>query len=255
MTMLFRHSAEVRAAWPQLVAGALYVDGVGDVPALPPSDVAARLAAHTDRAARRLARDAESEFPEVAAWRRVFAQMGLRPTQYRCASEALLRRLRKEGSLPSIHPVVDLCNAVSAAYAVPVAALDADRVTGPLLEVRPARGDEPYTTFGGAVEHPAPGEITYVDSSGRAHARRWTNRQSGHSAVGPDTRRVLVVAEAVHAEADAVVRELLRTLADAFAEQWPGGVISSARLDASWQEFEFACAADEAGGAAAAHTR
>jgi DNA/RNA-binding domain of Phe-tRNA-synthetase-like protein len=37
--------------------------------------------------------------------------MGLKPTQYRCAPEALLRRLRKEGTLPPLHPLVDLCNA------------------------------------------------------------------------------------------------------------------------------------------------
>ncbi|MCE0446476.1 hypothetical protein LT493_22975 [Streptomyces tricolor] len=49
---------------------------------------------------------------------------------------------------------MDLCNAVSVAYAVPVAVLDVDRITGPLLEVRPARGDETYTAFGGGVERP-----------------------------------------------------------------------------------------------------
>lgn len=48
--------------------------------------------------------------------------MGLEPTRCRCASEALLRRLRKDGSLPRIHPLVDLCNAISVAFAVPVAA-------------------------------------------------------------------------------------------------------------------------------------
>lgn len=90
--------------------------------------------------------------------------MGLKPTQYRCASESLLRRLRKEGELPRIHPVVDLCNALSVAYGVPVAALDVDRISGPLLEVRHALGDEHYTTFGGDTEHPAPGEVTFVDS-------------------------------------------------------------------------------------------
>ena len=77
---------------------------------------------------------AESELPEIQAWRRAFAAMGLKPTQYRCASESLLRRFRKEGSLPRLHPLVDLCNAVSLAFAIPVAVLDAVR------RHRPARG-------------------------------------------------------------------------------------------------------------------
>jgi len=88
--------------------------------------------------------------------------MGLKPTQYRCAAESLLRRLRTQGSLPRLHPLVDLCNAVSLAFAVPVAVLDADRIAWP-LEVRYATGDEDYLTFGGETEHPAPGEVIFAD--------------------------------------------------------------------------------------------
>jgi len=168
--------------------------------------------------------------------------MGLKPTQYRCASESLLRRLRKHGGLPRIHPVVDLCNAISVAYAVPVAALDADRVAGPLLEVRHARGDEPYEPFGGGTEHPAPGEVTFVDGAGRAHARRWTNRQSGYSAVGPHTRRILVVAEALHDGGAGNVSELMTALAGELAAHWPAEVVT-AQLTVAAPEFTVAPAA------------
>lgn len=231
--MIFRHSTALRAAHPTLTAGALSAVGVDAT-----ADVRARVAHHTARAAARLAGTTENEFPEVLAWRRTFARMGLRPTRYRCASESLLRRLRKHGGLPSIHPVVDLCNALSVAYAVPVAALDADRITGPLLEVRPARGDEEYTPFGGGTEHPAPGEVTFVDSGGRAHARRWTNRQSGHSAVGPHTTRVLVVAEAVHEGGAEAVPELLRAIDAELTAHWPVKT-RSAVLTPSAPEFPF----------------
>ena len=68
--------------------------------------------------------------------------MGLKPTQYRCAAESLLRRFRTQGSsLPRLHPLVDLGNAVSLAFAVPVAVLDAEQVAWP-LEVRYASGHE-----------------------------------------------------------------------------------------------------------------
>ena len=231
--MRFRHADAIWSAHPLLTAGCLYADGV-DAHA----DTSARLAPYTARAAARLAGTPEGEFPEVTAWRRTFSGLGLRPTQYRCAAESLLRRLRKEGRLPRIHPVVDLCNALSVAYAVPVAALDADRITGPLLEVRPAHGDEVYTAFGGAIEHPAPGEVTFADSAGRAHARRWTHRQSGFSAVGPDTRRILVVTEAVHDGGAQTVPALLKSLAAELAAHWPV-VTSDAVLTAGAPEFTF----------------
>ncbi|MEV0598758.1 phenylalanine--tRNA ligase beta subunit-related protein [Streptomyces sp. NPDC050315] len=233
LSMCFRHADAIRSDYPELVAGVLHATGVGSA-----ADVGPRVAEYTTRAAARLTDTTEGQFPEVLAWRRTFARMGLKPTQYRCASESLLRRLRKEGALPRIHPVVDLCNAISVAYAIPVAALDADRIAGPLLEVRYARGDEHYTTFGGDTEAPAPGEVTFVDSSGRAHARRWTNRQSGHSAVGEHTSRILVVAEAMHDGGADVVPELLKTVAQELAAHWPTDP-TMAVLTPSAPEFTF----------------
>ena len=146
--------------------------------------------------------------------------MGLKPTQYRCAAESLLRRFRKEGSLPRLHPLVDLCNAVSLAFAVPVAVLDADQVAWP-LEVRYASGHEDYLTFGGEVEHPAPGEVIFADQAGQAHARRWTNRQSGRSAVSPATSTVLIVAEALHGGAATTILELIDALTTEIGSTWP----------------------------------
>ncbi|WP_225637169.1 B3/B4 domain-containing protein [Streptomyces solaniscabiei] len=214
--MRFRHADAIWSDHPELSAGALWTTGSGAA-----ADVGPRVAEYTARAAARLAGAPESEFPEVWAWRRVFSRMGLKPTQYRCASESLLRRLRRTGELPRIHPVVDLCNAISVAHAVPLAVLDIDRIAGPLLEVRYARGDEHYTTFGGGIEHPRPGEVTLTDSAGRAHARRWTNRQSGHSAVGECTARILVVAEAMHDGGTETVAELLKTVTRELATHWP----------------------------------
>ena len=173
----------------------------------------------TVTAKERLADGPESEFPEIQAWRRAFARMGLKPTQYRCAAESLLRRFRIQGSLPRLHPLVDLCNAASLAFAVPVAVLDADQVAWP-LEVRYASGDEDYLTFGGEVEHPAPGEVIFADQAGQAHARRWTNRQSGRSAVSPATKSVLIVAEALHEQAPADIPELIKTLTAEIARTW-----------------------------------
>jgi DNA/RNA-binding domain of Phe-tRNA-synthetase-like protein len=105
------------------------------------------------------------------------------------------------------------------AYGIPVAALDLSRITAP-LEVRYATGHESYLTFAGHEEHPDPGEVVFADAAGRAHARRWTNRQSGHSAVREGTSAVLVVAEAMHAAAPTDVPALLASLAGAVRDCW-----------------------------------
>lgn len=109
---------------------------------------------------------------------------------------------------------------------------------GPLLEVRYAPGDEHYTTFGGGTEHPQPGEVTFTDSVGRVHARRWANRQSGYSAVGERTWRILVVTEAMHDGGAEVVPELLNTVAEELAAHWPTDP-AAAFLTPSAPEFVF----------------
>lgn len=181
--MLFRHSNDIWNAFPELVPGVLLAKKIDGT-----ADVESARARYGSIAGERLTTATEAELPEIQAWRRTFARMGLKPTQYRCASESLLRRFRKEGPLPQIHPLIDLCNAISLAFAVPVAVFDVTAIAGN-LEVRHATGDERYLTFAGATEHPAAGEVIFADDAGQAHARRWTNRQSGLSAVRAGPRR------------------------------------------------------------------
>jgi DNA/RNA-binding domain of Phe-tRNA-synthetase-like protein len=204
----FQHAREIWADFPELVPGVLAVDGVTS-----DAEVEERIVRFTGVAEARLGSGTEGELAEIQAWRRAFSKMGLKPTQYRCASEALLRRFRKEGSLPRIHPLIDLCNAVSLAYAIPVAVFDVSEVADH-LEVRYARGDETYLTFSGELERPEPREVVFADAAGHAHARRWTNRQSAESAVRASTVSALVVAEALHEAAPADVQRLVAGLGD-----------------------------------------
>lgn len=212
--MQFSHSDTIWQVFPELLAGALHAGGI-DADA----NVEEAIAGFSAIAEARLAETQEGEFPEIQAWRRGFSRMGLKPTQYRCASEALLRRFRQEGALPRLHPLVDLCNAASIAFAIPVAVFDLSKISGN-LEVRHADGSEAYLTFAGEMEHPEAGEVIFADAARQAHARRWTNRQSGLSAVRDGTRSVLIVAEAMHDTAGDDVPKLIGTIAAELASIW-----------------------------------
>lgn len=222
--MLFFYAPCIPRDFPELATRVLCVEGL--TPAAPVAEHVARFVA---LAKQRIAPSTESDLLEIQAWRRAFGKMGLKPTQYRCASETLLRRLRKEGDLPSVHPLVDLCNAVSAAFAIPIAAIDIDRIDGN-LQVRPAIGTETYETFAGDIEHPEVGEIIFADEGHRAHARRWANRQSGHSAVMSRTTNALIVAEAMHSTAEADVTQLITTLQTTISTLWPSASITEMQL-------------------------
>ena len=100
------------------------------------------------------------------------------------ASEALLRRWAKEGAVPALHPLIDLCNAASLAFAIPVAVFDTARITG-TMTVRLAHGDETYETFARPVEPPNPAESSLLMmTAARMHAAGPTVK-----AVGPPFAR------------------------------------------------------------------
>jgi DNA/RNA-binding domain of Phe-tRNA-synthetase-like protein len=230
--MFFGHSGEIWRDYPELVPGAVWASGITNS-----ASVNSQTAKFKAIAESRLATHSEGELPEVQAWRRVFSRMGLKPTQYRCASESLLRRFRKEKSLPQLHSLVDLCNSMSLAFAIPVAAFDVSRIVE-YIEVRYAAGSESYLAFSGETENPESGEVIFADGSGRAHARRWTNRQSAYSAVRDETTTVLIVAEGVHAAANTDVRRLTTTIADELKAIW-SVTAKTAILDSSSPRFEF----------------
>lgn len=220
--MRFLYSRYMQHTFPDRVTAIIEVDGIR-----PDATVSAEVADLIGRALRRLEVETEGSFPEIQAWRRAYSTMGLKPTQFRCASEALLRRLRKDASLPKLHPLIDLCNAASVSHAVPVAVFDLDHVAGD-LEVRQASGDETYIAFSGEIEAPDPNEVIFADEDGYAHARRWTNRQSRKSAVSAKTKRALIVAEALHKGGAEVVAELTKELSGMIANTF--GVAAKTQL-------------------------
>lgn len=232
--MHFRYAPDIDRAFPGLATGLLYAEGI-DAARVAPAELADATEPLVARARARLHETPEGEMPEIQAWRRAFAAMGYKPTGTRCAAESLLRRVRKDGRLPSISPLVDVCNAASLAHAIPVAAFDPDRIDA-WLEVREAKGSEVYLAFSGEEEAPAAGEIVFADAAGRAHARRWTHRQSAWSAVRPDTRRALLVCEALHETAAQDVARLVDELREGL-ERLFGVAPHTALLDARRRSF------------------
>lgn len=210
MTARFAHDTAIHSRFPALRVRTLVVHDLDRI-----DPVALDPAVHEDAARDRLVSATEGELPEIRAWRGAYGAMGLKPTQVRCAAEALLRRLRLEGSLPHVGPVVDLCNAISAAAAIPLAIFDLDHIAGD-LDVTFAKGDELFATFSGAVETPETGEVIFRDAAGMAHARRWVHRQGAIAAVTLTTRRALMVAEAMHEGAEIDLARMAAVLTDRF---------------------------------------
>jgi len=200
----FRYDDALLRRYPNVVAGVTVARGLHN----PPSSEALlrRYEAEQAQVRENLAGRSLGDLPSIAAWRSAFRAFGVEPTQYRCSAEALLRRLSKGDSLPSVSSLVDLGNLVSIRHALPVAVMDARAAEG-WVTVGFAKGDEIFIELGSEENNPPKaGEVIFYDERGQALARRWCWRQSAECAARADTCHVLIVIEAQHAEGKNAVR-------------------------------------------------
>ena len=205
----FAYDRAIVERFPSVVGGVIHARGVTNGPA--PAALAGAFATEQAAVRDRLGDAPLSGVPSLEAWRRAFRAFGVDPTGYRSAAEALLRRLTKQGSLPSINALVDLGNLVAIRYGLPVAVFDQASVVGGTT-VTFATGEERFTDLGsGRVEAPNAGEVIFVDGAGQVSARRWCWRQSTESAAGPTTAEILVTVEGHH---ETAARDVAAALAD-----------------------------------------
>lgn len=128
------------------------------------------------------------EDARVLPYREAFSAFGINPNKFMPSIEALMSRIQKSGSLPSINPVVDLGNAVSVRRFLPIGAHDlgaSDRI-----ELRLSTEGDYFIPFGSAErEAVEPGELVYA-SGPSVRTRRWMWRQSEEGKIGEATTAV-----------------------------------------------------------------
>jgi DNA/RNA-binding domain of Phe-tRNA-synthetase-like protein len=101
---------------------------------------------------------------EIAAVRTMYKRVGLDPTRTRPSSEALLRRVRKGGTLPRINSMVDVCNWCSLEFQLPYGLYDAGHIEGDVTMRRGLEG-ESYPGIRKDDVHVS-GRITLADAVG-----------------------------------------------------------------------------------------
>jgi DNA/RNA-binding domain of Phe-tRNA-synthetase-like protein len=232
----FSYDLDIIERFPHVVGGVIHADGVSNCPA--PAELTAAFVAEQQSVRERIGETPLSELPTLAAWRGVFRGFGVNPTKYRSAAEALLRRLTKQGELPSINTLVDLANLVSIRYALPVAVFDQRAVSGGTT-VRLAHGGEPWADLGSSeTEHPEPGEVIFADDDEQVSARRWCWRQSRASAAREDTTEIIVTVEGHHQAAPDDVDRALRDLQALLGAYALPDTVRGAQLDADRPTFD-----------------
>ena len=138
-----------------------------------------------------------TEHPRIHCWREAYRAFGAKPKKYPSSIENLVRRTLNGESLRAINPLVDLYNIVSLKHLLPVGGEDLDRVVGDIRLTR-AGEDEPAIQLLGEKEERAlkVGEVIYTDARG-AICRRWNWKEADRTKLTEDTKRAVLVLEAL----------------------------------------------------------
>ncbi|MEI3100361.1 MAG: phenylalanine--tRNA ligase beta subunit-related protein [Oscillospiraceae bacterium] len=153
-----------------------------------------------------------------------------------CSIEALMKRVQKSGALPHINTVVDLGNAFSLNYQLPMGAHDVDKMEGD-MEIRFSTSADHFRPMGETETETMPeGELVYV-SANTVKTRRWIWRQSEDGKIGPETCNVFPIDGFKGVNLDSVLAardELARLLREDFGCQVFTGLV-----DKDNSSFEF----------------
>ena len=122
----------------------------------------------------------ESEY--IKCYREAFQKLNINPNKFMCSIEALLTRISKKKGMPEINSVVDLVNAVSIKYKLPMGAHDLDSMKEDFYIRYSVNGDI-FLPFGETnTEEVDNNELVYVTSND-VRTRRWIWRQSEHGKI------------------------------------------------------------------------
>lgn len=164
----------------------------------------------------------------LLAWGNVFRKFGAKPQRTPCSAEALRKRVLRDGSMSGIDPVVDLYNAISIQYAIPVGGENYAAYIGePRLVV--ADGTERFDTMkDGALtdELPEKGEVVWRDDVG-VTCRRWNWRQGVRTRLSAEAKLMWFILESLPAMPLDALHEAGHQLTQGLHLMMPGASIES----------------------------
>lgn len=175
--------------------------------------------------------------PQIVPYRQAFRQLGINPNRYPCSVEALFKRLSKGKDLPHINPLVDLNNAISMKYTLPMGTHTLDGVTED-IKMRLAEPGDTFEALGSdKVEAPDEGEVVYAVGH-EVRTRRWTWRQSKFGMITPETKTVFFPIDGFsdfnQERVDQAAQELASKLQEIFHCQTVRGFVDREQPSFEW---------------------
>jgi len=164
------------------------------------------------------------DHPHVKAWRQAFNKLGIPAAKYQSSIESLVRRALKGGAFPRVNPLVDLYNAISLEFLVPMGGHDLGPLDGNIF-LGFADGNEPFSPMeGGEDEVADKGEVVYKDEKS-VLTRRWVWRQSDKDKVTAKTASVFMPIDVMEGLPPNLADDVMKRAGDYLRENGSGQVV------------------------------
>ena len=216
--------------FPEAAIGIVVANGMKSTDEVPEADVqaiAGLLREANAAADQHLESNTISQNEVVAVWREAYRKFKTKKGA-RCSVENLLKRVLKGNPVGSITPSVDIYNAISLKYALPVGGEDIDTFKGD-VRLGITEGGDAFRPLGEDEDEPTlPGELCYRDDAG-AICRCWNWRDGVRTALTDDSKNAFLIIECV----DPARVDDLRAAIDEFAgliERYLGATIAAKKI-------------------------
>ena len=164
----------------------------------------------------------------IQPYREAFRKLNINPNKYMCSIEALITRISKGNDIPNINSIVDLGNALSLKYELPIGVHDMDNFIDGDIQIRESDGNDNFVPFGSdEIEHPDAGEIIYA-SGNEVKTRRWTWRQGEKSKVTEESKDFFIPIDGFTSNKDKILKlqkELVKYLKDDLKLEVYSGIV------------------------------
>ncbi len=178
------------------------------------------------------------DHPHIRVWRQAFTKVGISASKYLTSIESLLKRALKGGPFPRVNPMVDLYNAFSLEYLIPVGGHDPVPLEGNIL-LGFAQGGEPFAPMeGGDAESAENDEVIYKDDKD-VLTRRWVWRQSRKDRVTAHTTHVFMPIDIMEGVDIALCHEIMERIESRLAQDSLGTVMHKDIVNAGHPITEF----------------
>lgn len=181
--------------------------------------------------------DQLSQCSVVSVWRDAFQKFKKKKGN-RASIEALLSRVIKGNAVGSINPLVDIYNAVSLTYGLPVGGENLDSFAGNLRLTISEEGGDEFLALGDEENNPTlPGELCYLDDIG-AVCRCWNWRDGQRTMLTEETKNAFLIIESVDPSRHDDLLAAMDALAENAVKYLGGSVFAKTLINIGNPEME-----------------